>query len=106
MVVPLLLMLLASQPLDRADQLNEALTKCLFATARAAHSRHQSPDQFRVTLANSCLAEEAAARAAVVSILVDRGQPRALAEKSIDDTLRNGREAVIRAYSFQPPPSP
>lgn len=97
------LLLLVSDPIDRADRANEDLTKCLFATARAAHSQQQSLDQFRATLATSCLAEEQSARAAAVSILMDRGESQASAESKINETLRYGRSAVIRAYSFQPP---
>ena len=97
------MLLLVSQPLDRADRLNERLTKCLFATARNAHSENQSPDQFRRTLASSCMAEEQSVRDAAVTLLIARGQSRESAESTIDETLSNGRAAVVRAYSFDAP---
>lgn len=95
--------LYASQALDRADALNAALANCLFSSSRAARSQGVSPDQFRAMLQGSCLAEEALARDAAVSILIRRGSNRVTAEEKINDTLRNGRAAVIRAYSVAPP---
>lgn len=94
------LLFLAVQPLDRADAANEAWTKCLFATSRAAHSEGQSLAEFRSTLSRSCLGEENAAKAALIPILVGRGQDRAAAEASVARTLLQGREAVVEAYSY------
>jgi hypothetical protein len=100
MLMPLLLF--GAQLVARADELNAALTKCLFATAREAHAQGEAADRFRATLGSACLAEEASMRAAAVSILVRRGVARAAAEAKIDETLRNGRAAVIQAYSYAP----
>lgn len=94
---------LASQALDRADALNETLTKCLFAAARAAGEEGQSADRFRARLRQSCLTEEASARAAAVSILMRRGLSRTEAEGNIDQALRQGRDAVLQAYSYREP---
>lgn len=98
-----ILLLVASHSTDEADSLNAALTNCLFATARTAHLQFQSVDQFQVTLERSCRGEEASARSAIVSILRGRGVARSAAERQIDETLRNGRAAVIRAYSYGSP---
>ncbi|MEO6153447.1 MAG: hypothetical protein ABIT09_09885 [Croceibacterium sp.] len=107
MIVPQFLLvsalLFVSAPVEQADRANGALTGCLFATARAAHTRAETAAQFHGTLDRSCLSEEATARRAAVQILVKRGATRAEAEQTIDDTLRTGREAVIRAYSIGRP---
>ena len=101
MLLPLLMF--ASQSVDRADMLNEALTVCLFATSRSAAAQGQSLDQFRGTLSRSCIAEESAVRGALIPILVGRGQSSAAAERDIDQTLREARGYVLQAYSYQLP---
>jgi hypothetical protein len=97
MLLPLLL--LGAQLSAQADELNAALTNCLFATAREAHSRGESADRFGATLDSSCRHEEARMRTAAVAVLVKRGTGRVSAEKQVDRVLQTGREAVRRAYS-------
>lgn len=93
------LLLLASQPLDQADRLNAALTNCLFAVAREAHAHSIPAAQFSARVDQSCRAEEAAARTALISVLLARGMTRAEAIESTNSTRRCGRIALVRAYS-------
>jgi hypothetical protein len=94
-------LLFTMQSVDDADRLNLALTKCLFATSRAAAARGESDEQFRTTLSMACLAEESSMRAVLTAILIDRGETRAAANVEDDETLQEGRRAVIRAYSYR-----
>jgi hypothetical protein len=94
------LMIYAAQPLDDADQLAAAWTKCLFAASRTAQAQGQSLNAFQATLSYSCLGEEAAVRRATVAALVARGESRDVAQESISRAIAEGREAVIRAYSW------
>jgi hypothetical protein len=40
-------------------------------------------------------------RAVLTAILIDRGETRAAANVEGDETLQEGRRAVIRAYSYR-----
>jgi len=91
---------LATSPvqLAEADRRNQAFVACLFQTARAAHERAVPPAAFAALLDGACLIEQRPLRRLLITVLTAKGD-RSPAQTA-DDTIRNARAAVVRAYAF------
>lgn len=83
--------------LAQADRMNTEFVTCLFAMARQARSRSESPELFEADLKTSCRQEEQALRTIMVRVLADRGQGKA-ARAKVDDVVNRSRQAVVDAY--------